>query len=180
MDACVAVRIRYTLPLVTRSTSRSPCAPVKPKKHELHYFQPYKVISSAANRSHSKAFMRWKQGDATPTLATPDASLDILFNTCPYQALVSRMWAKMGFYQPEAPSASAISCKNACPLVYQPTLHETTFSLPPPNNSRAALFAPGGRRIPGMASRMPRPGSPALACLDGCGIHSPLRRKRHP
>lgn len=43
----------------------------------------------------------WKQNDTLPSIQTPDTSLDILFNTwLPYQTLTSRLWAKMGFYQP--------------------------------------------------------------------------------
>ncbi len=36
-----------------------------------------------------------------PIIQTPDTSLDILFNTwLPYQTIVSRMWGRIGFYQP--------------------------------------------------------------------------------
>ena len=43
----------------------------------------------------------WKERTLSPSISTPEKSLDILFNSwLPYQSLVSRMWAKMGFYQP--------------------------------------------------------------------------------
>lgn len=42
----------------------------------------------------------WNKTTA-PAIQTPDPSLDILFNTwLPYQTLVSRMWGRIGFYQP--------------------------------------------------------------------------------
>lgn len=43
----------------------------------------------------------WRNETMAPAIQTPDPSLDILFNTwLPYQTLVSRMWGRIGFYQP--------------------------------------------------------------------------------
>lgn len=57
--------------------------------------------SSGEPFSLSKIHAFWGRNGKAPTIETPDQSLDILFNTrLPYQTLVSRMWAKMGFYQP--------------------------------------------------------------------------------
>lgn len=102
MDACVAVRIRHTLParhtkritlaMCASETKETQAALLSTIQSDLRRGEPFSLESVHA---------LWKQVDATPTIATPDASLNILFNTwVPYQALVSRMWAKMGFYQP--------------------------------------------------------------------------------
>lgn len=43
----------------------------------------------------------WKHKTGASAIRTPDESLALLFNTwLPYQTLVSRMWGRIGFYQP--------------------------------------------------------------------------------
>lgn len=61
----------------------------------------------------------WERDGNVPSISTPDPSLDILFNTrLPHQTLVSRMWAKMGFYQPGGAYGFRDQLQDAVALFY--------------------------------------------------------------
>lgn len=101
-DACILVssrlsiapgetkKIFFTLLAGTSRTSLQDFFPTARK-----YWQEDEPVSCDRNRT------LWERNEKTPIIATPDASLDILFNTwLSYQTLVSRMWGRIGFYQP--------------------------------------------------------------------------------
>ncbi|QQR77928.1 MAG: hypothetical protein IPJ67_02175 [Candidatus Moraniibacteriota bacterium] len=101
-DTCIVVQVHFSLgPHEKQCTTIAVCAGTTEQdvrelllvaRKEIEHQQPFSLESV---RHY------WKRDDTLPTLSTPDDSLNILFNTwLPYQALVSRLWAKMGFYQP--------------------------------------------------------------------------------
>ncbi|MFZ1735984.1 MAG: hypothetical protein WAU31_03560, partial [Candidatus Moraniibacteriota bacterium] len=101
-DACIVVQMHLSLaPYEKHRATITVCAGTT--EQDVQELLPVAKEEIARQQPFSLESVRhyWKRNDTLPTLSTPDDSLNILFNTwLPYQTLVSRLWAKMGFYQP--------------------------------------------------------------------------------
>ncbi len=113
---CDSPEALFNLQLSSKETSfGDPCAAVSslvgipPKKTKSVIFfisvddksVSQKITESFFDREYQRVRKYWQRINSTVEISTPNPKMDALFNRqLLYQVLVSRMWARTGFYQP--------------------------------------------------------------------------------
>ncbi len=120
-DACVAVHSKLSLaPGETKRITFATTAETTEESVRKLLSRIHESLRSGDAFSLEHVHRFWKQDGKTPRIETPDASLMILFNTwLPYQTLVSRMWGKIGFYQPGGAFGFRDQLQDSIALLYR-------------------------------------------------------------